>query len=117
MIILGIIGLISLLNTNPMLLLTRLLVGAAVIGIIIFVFRVVTGQNKGHQSGYQRAVRQSKKRKRERIREHVSRPGHLQVIQSRSLIKKKPSEKRGEKEHLKVIDGKKKRKGNSSFSR
>ncbi|HET6871431.1 MAG TPA: SA1362 family protein [Sporolactobacillaceae bacterium] len=116
MIVLGIIGLISLLNSNPILLLTRILVGAAVIGIIIFVYRVVTGQNKSQDAGYKRAVRQTKKRKREKKREHASRPGHLQVIPSRSLLKKKPSDKRGEN-HLTVIDGKKKRKGNSSFSR
>lgn len=118
MIVFGVIGLISLLNSNPIMLLTRILIGAAVIGIIIFIYRVVTGQNKAHDSGYKRAVRQSKKRKRERHREHATRPSHLQVVQSRALIKKKkPAEKKAASQHLTVIDGKKKRKRNSSFSR
>ena len=116
MILLGIIGLISLIATNPIMLLTRIVIGAAVIGIIIFIYKVVTGQNKSNDAGYKRAVRQSKKRKREHHRERGLRPSHLEVIQSRALIKKKPSDKRGEHQHLTVIDGKKKRKGNSSLN-
>ena len=63
---LGILGLFTALFTNPIMLFTRILIGAAVIGVIIFVYKMVTGQKTGPDAGYRRAVRQSKKRLRER---------------------------------------------------
>ncbi|MGV3487609.1 MAG: SA1362 family protein [Tuberibacillus sp.] len=113
---LAIIGLFSALFTNPIMLFTRILIGAAVIGIIIFVYKIITGQSRGADAGYRRAVRQSKKRLRERERNHGQRRNHLQVIPSKALMKKRTS-KRNEHGHLKVIEGKKKGKRNSTLSR
>ncbi|WP_051263334.1 SA1362 family protein [Tuberibacillus calidus] len=111
------IGLFTSLFRNPVMLFTRIIIGAAVIGIILFVFYVVSGQNRSAYAGYRKAVRQSKRRLAERERSHTMRKSHLHVIPSKAMLKKRAAHKRAEHAHLKVIDGKKKGRRNSSLTR
>ena len=111
------LGLIVTLKDSPMQLFRNLLIGAAVIGLIYFVFTRFNRGNSGEEyQAYRKAARKTtkKKRKHEIIKTKRSRhnPHGLTVISKEQLIKR-PKSKSDVK--LTVIEGKKTRKKNRAL--
>ena len=111
------LGLISTLLNDPMQLFKSIFIGAAIVGLIYFVFTRFNRSNSGEEyQAYRKAARKTtkQKRKHEIIKTKRSRhnPHGLTVIAKEQLIKR-PSSKSDVK--LTVIEGKKTRKKNRAF--
>ena len=111
------LGLISTLQNNPMQLFRSILIGAAIVGLIYFVFTRFRRGNSGEEyQAYRKAARKTtkKKRKQEIIKTKRSKhnPHGLTVISKEQLIKR-PKKKSDVK--LTVIEGKKTRKKNRAL--
>ncbi|MCA1054794.1 hypothetical protein LCM10_07315 [Rossellomorea aquimaris] len=109
LIILAVIGLGSWLMTNPLGLLRKLLVTAAVVGVIYFIYRKWFSQKRGTGSNEQRAflkaAKQSKKRLKKRSAGKANKP-------SVSPLTKKRTNRSKSSANLTVIEGKKNKKNN-----
>lgn len=109
---LGILGLFSKLFSNPLSLLTNIVVIAAIAGIIYLVYtRLTQGKvDRKEQQAFRKAVRQSKKRSKDR----VSKKNNVTSMTSAKSHKIKPRKKSDAQ--LTVIEGKKsKKKNRASF--
>jgi hypothetical protein len=117
---LGLFGLIAMMINNPLELLKMVAIGAAILGIFVFLYRRFTRKRDGGDgSSYQRAAKQSAKKYKKQKPRQTRRPSHLKVINSSPLLAKKrkedPSEKRKNDHGLTVIDGKKRKKKNRAL--
>ncbi|MGD6966997.1 SA1362 family protein [Rossellomorea vietnamensis] len=107
------IGLVSMLIGDPLALLQRILIFAAIAGIIYFVFRKVmmgggsSGKNKD-QKAFLKAARQSKKRYN-----HKKTAAPVKASASNPFRKK--SHRKKSQANLTVIEGKKNRKNRASL--
>ncbi|HEX7065087.1 MAG TPA: SA1362 family protein [Bacillales bacterium] len=116
---LGAVGLVNSAITNPVGLLTKFIIAAAVLALFILLYKRFIRKSAGrNMSAYQRAAKQSAKRQKKQQRK-PRRPSHLKVVNSRTLLpksKRKSSLEERKKEHnLTVIDGKKKKKNRALF--
>lgn len=113
MIILGAVGLVSLVWLHPMLLVKRLIIGGLIIGGIYIIYRFLMRNSSSEAASYRRAVRQTKRRKKPIVRGSKRPTSKLQTITStKSLKKKRPPLDRLKTKghgHLTVIEGKKKK--------
>ncbi|MGM7721216.1 SA1362 family protein [uncultured Metabacillus sp.] len=112
-ILLGAVGLISTLLSDPLWLLKQIAIYAAIAGIIYLVYRMVMKRKLGKEySSYARAAKRSKRRFDDRSSRgsNVRNIAHAKKSTKTSAIKKKrqPS-------HLTVIEGKKGKKKNRAF--
>ncbi|WP_082892586.1 SA1362 family protein [Rossellomorea aquimaris] len=107
LILLAILGLGSWLIENPLGLLRQVLVSAAVIGIIYFIYRRWFSQRRAgsnEQRAFLKAAKQSKKR-------HKKQPTSKAKAQGTSVSKKRSIRKKSNA-NLTVIEGKKNKKNN-----
>ncbi|KKI92998.1 hypothetical protein WQ54_05665 [Bacillus sp. SA1-12] len=112
-ILLGAIGFISTLLSDPLWLLKQIAIYAAIAGIIYLIYRMVMKRKLGKEySSYARAAKRSKRRFDDRSTRgsNVRNIAHAKKSAKTSAIKKKrqPS-------HLTVIEGKKGKKKNRAF--
>jgi hypothetical protein len=111
------LGLISTLINNPFQLIKNVLIGAAVVGLIYFIFtRFRNGNSGGEYQAYRKAARKTVKKKRKHEMIKTKRSKHnthgLTVISKEQLINR-PKKKSDVK--LTVIEGKKARKKNRAL--
>lgn len=111
---LGLIGIYSMIVTNPLNLLIKIIIIGAVIGIGLYVFRRFFSPRPNDSSHYRRAVRQSKKIHKSSTGPYKIRPirhSHLKAVPSITKKRRGPSPlKIRDHAHLTVIEGKKAKK-------
>jgi hypothetical protein len=110
-ILLASIGLVSTLMDDPLALLQRILIFAAIAGVIYFVFRKVMMGGKGKdkdQKAFLKAARQSKKR-------YNKKTAATKVKASAPNPFRKKSHRKKSQANLTVIEGKKNRKNRASL--
>ncbi|WP_085523392.1 SA1362 family protein [Tuberibacillus sp. Marseille-P3662] len=115
--VLGLLGLVSTLITQPGTIARQLMIAAIFIGAGYLIYRFMSSKRRDqHTSGYRRAVKQTKQRQK---REKSARPtpSHLKVIQSNATRHRQPMNQFNSREshHLTVIDGKKKKRRKRMF--
>lgn len=109
---LGVLGLLSQLFQNPLGLLKSLLITAAIVGIMYFLYRrLTTGKtDRKEQLAFRKAVRQSKKRNKDRSTPTGKKNNVASMTSSKSVRKINP--RRKSDAQLTVIEGKKNKKKN-----
>ncbi len=111
---LGLIGIYSMLATNPLNLFIRLIAIGLIVGIGIYVFRRFVNHRPNDSSHYRKAVKQSKKIRKSPASAYKMRPArhtHLKAVPSKSSKRRGPSPiKLRDHAHLTVIEGKKTKK-------
>lgn len=109
---LGVLGLLSQLFKNPFGLLKSLLITAAIVGIMYFLYRrLTTGKtDRKEQLAFRKAVRQSKKRNKDRSTPIGKKNNVANMTSSKPVRKINP--RRKSDAQLTVIEGKKNKKKN-----
>ncbi|TCP31168.1 hypothetical protein EV207_10351 [Scopulibacillus darangshiensis] len=109
---LGAIGLYSLVTSDPMSLVIKILIFGVIVGVGIMIFKRFINHRQDDSSAYRRAVKQSKKKHKSPGHKVRSlRATHLKVVKSTAKGKRGASPlKAKDHAHLTVIDGKKNKK-------
>lgn len=112
-ILLGAIGLITTLVTNPMWLLKQIAIYAAIAGVIYLIYRLFFKKKMGTEySSYAKAAKRSKRR----FNERNNRVSTIRNIsQAKKVTKTSAIKKKKQPSHLTVIEGKKGKKKNRAF--
>lgn len=114
-IILGLIGVITKIVTNPVGVLTFIIIVGALIGLGIFLYRRFLNKQFGSEmDAYRKAARKSRKRHKGKAPKTAS---HLKLIRTRAKQKSHllNHTRSRNAEHLKVIEGKKRKKKNRAL--
>ncbi|MCV9888175.1 SA1362 family protein [Metabacillus halosaccharovorans] len=113
-ILLGVIGFVTTLVSEPLWLLKQIAIYAAIAGLIYLIYRLVSRREMGkEQSSYLKAAKQSKRRFDDRSNKgsNVRNISQVKKTKKASAIKKKKQQP----SHLTVIEGKKGKKKNRAF--
>ncbi|TLS36358.1 SA1362 family protein [Pseudalkalibacillus caeni] len=115
--VLALIGFGWRLITEPMSLLTQILIAVAIAGIFYFIYkRFIAKQSSPENSAYKRAAKQSlkMKKRRESTRKQAS---HLRLLKSKPLLKNKKNRSNIDKKEIPftVIEGRKGKKKNRAL--
>lgn len=113
-ILLGVIGFVTTLVSEPLWLLKQIAIYAAIAGFIYLIYRFVSRRKMGkEQSSYLKAAKQSKRRFDDRSNKgsNVRNISQVKKTKKASAIKKKKQQP----SHLTVIEGKKGKKKNRAF--
>ncbi len=109
LVVLAIVGLGSWLIGNPLGLLRKILVTAAVIGVIYFIYRRWFSNRRGAGSNEQRAFLKAAKQSKKRLKKKSTAKTQKPTV---SPLSKKRSHRKKSSANLTVIEGKKNKKNN-----
>ena len=113
-ILLGVIGFVTTLVSEPLWLLKQIAIYAAIAGLIYLIYRLVSRRKMGkEQSSYLKAAKQSKRR----FDDRSSKGSNVRNISQAKKAKKATAikKKKQQPSHLTVIEGKKGKKKNRAF--
>ncbi len=113
-ILLGVLGFVTTLVSEPLWLLKQIAIYAAIAGLIYVIYRLVSRRRIGKEhSSYLKAAKQSKRRFDDRSKKgsNVRNISQVKKTKKASAIKKKKQQP----SHLTVIEGKKGKKKNRAF--
>jgi ABC-type nickel/cobalt efflux system permease component RcnA len=112
-ILLGAIGLITTLVSDPLWLLKQIAIYAAIAGGIYLIYRLVMKKRMGNEySSYAKAAKQSKRR----FDDRSTRGSNVRnIAQAKKTTKTSAIKKKKQQSHLTVIEGKKGKKKNRAF--